>query len=275
MRKTTRRLAAAVIAVTVPVVICSCARTARQNSNIRSAHSDSDWSFSYVQVAPVLVNLGARDSVRYAVTEKRSIAIASNSAARLTTRVLLPPYFGPTSDSQLRRRSQQELAVGAQSVTRLVPWTFALVDKAPLTLSAVRRLPSDRARLASDLSTYYGFSGTPAGTIARVENLGFLLATAPLSRPVRRSVFSLLKTAEGRSWSRWGPECAKSRTVVVCIRCGKDQDVLSLEMILRRRTASYPGLGAGELMMADFFHGRLPARRALVRLERRAVAPGR
>ncbi len=166
---------------------------------------DRRVQFAYVVFRMIVVNPGSSQGYALSQTLADRLTVMPDSSATIREQVLTSPTFlSKTDRKEWKATGEQPYAspsnhAGESRRESLPPggWSFT-PQGIKLTYAGVRHLPAARPALARDLARLLGARGhalPPAGLSLR--QYGFLLAAAPLTRPVRVALLESIGNLPG------------------------------------------------------------------------------
>jgi hypothetical protein len=221
-----------------------------------------------IEYSAEITNVGTPGSYTAFVRIKRTVTIRPSSAARITTFADGPPAFTtPTDRARWQAAGSPSLAPAPAggSVLSLPAGQFSFIPQGTtLTYRQATSLPSTPQALSAQLLSHLrAFAGPHPPANLELEQLGYLIAVAPLTAAARAAAWRVLAALPGLHLcgSGTGPVhrpslglCAESRgdqtEVLVSTHTGT---VLTVEDRLLRPSPMYPMVFGGSLISSVTF----------------------
>jgi len=198
----------------------------------------------------------------------RDVVVQPASSARVNVVGYSPPRL-VTSSERARwqaagRPPMPQVAVTGQAFS-IPAGTYSFIPQGmPLTYRQVRSLPASSQAISAQIAARLRpLAGARPPATAMMLQLGFLLATAPLSRGARAAAWSALASLPGLRLCGPGRDlagragqrlCASTRTdqVDVLVDTGTGS-VLAVDQHILQASSWFPGVPVGSLVQSDAF----------------------
>jgi hypothetical protein len=200
------------------------------------------------------------------ITTRRTIVVTSDSAARIEASNAAPPRFATPRDQALWQQAGRPPLGQAPGNTQTIPagrFTF-LQQGLPLTYRQAAALPADPAGLAAILRAHLRTHADPLPPASQqLTQLANLLATAPLTNPVRSAAWTVIASLPGLNICQKQPDPTRPDTIELCIDTGqtgihvgvdaRSGAIVSIAEILLRPSQLYPHVPPGTMVGTTTF----------------------
>jgi hypothetical protein len=259
------RAVVAVVIAGISVILSGCAPAA---ARAPGGLAGASVRFRDIEYYAMVSDPGTAHAFTVFATATREVTVQPSSAARVdTTGVSGPRFTAPPERARWRAAGNPPLPpVPARGNVLSMPrGTFSFIPQGTtLTYQEARSLPASpgavSAVIRAHLRAYAGLD--PPATLV-VKQLGFLLATAPLSRATRSAAWTALASVPGLRRCGSGKDLAGRPGHWLCVSAGGEEakvliggragSVLAVADRLLQPSAFYPGVPDGSIIEADTF----------------------
>lgn len=234
----------------------------------RSA-SSNPIEFRDREYALEVINAGTRNAYALGRTLLHVVRVMPDSSADEDIRVVSAGFVSRSARLHWKASGSPRLRYtrGVAYAWKAPARSFSFVPEgSPMTFGQARRLPSTAARVSERFRRLLGArGGGPTTNALLLRQYGFVLAVAPISARVRKSLLRAMALLPGLS------SCGQrtnrgSRVVVLCLVGGatRTEVILNprsgLALTVRERldepSPLYPGVAVGDLIGSDTFVAR-------------------
>jgi hypothetical protein len=218
-----------------------------------------------MEYSAAITNAGMPGAFTGFVTITRTFVVQPSSAAIVDTRVDGPMTFPTPTDQQLWVAAGSPTLTPANGRTALAAGEFSFIRQGSrLTYQQAVALPETPAGLAAQILDHLRSQpGNNPPASRELRQLGYLIATAPLSTPARSAAWHVLASITGLRRCGSGADlagrhgeglCADSQgeevEVLIDVHTGL---VLAVEERLLKESPMYPDVAAGSLVGSTTF----------------------
>ena len=209
----------------------------------------------------------ASDGFTVFITTRRTVQVSAASAAAMTISNAASPRFPTPADQVLwekagRPRLEQAPAAGQTQVIPADDFTF-LLKGSTLTYQQAASLPDTPAGLAAVIMTHLRAYGPNPPASLILEQVAFLISTAPLTNPARSAAWRVIGSLAGLRICQTWAGSHQPRPVELCSASAGEEILVSIDLrtasILRiadrlqRPSPVYPHVAAGTIMESSTF----------------------
>lgn len=232
------------------------------------AAPDIPVRFRTIDTFAVITNSGLPGAYTAFVTVSRRTTVRPSSAASVDTFDHGPPRFTSASDHALWRAAGSPSLAQAPAGGRILSLSagqFSFIPQgATMTYRQARFLPRSTEAFSAELLNHLRpYAGNHPPATLEIKQLGYLIATAPLSSAARAAAWQAVASLPGLRLCTLGADPAGRRGQGVCVDDSEDEmemlvdtttgAVLEVQDRLLRQGPLYPLVSAGTVIESTTF----------------------
>jgi hypothetical protein len=200
---------------------------------------DTQVRFRTIDAFAVITNSGLPGAYTVFVTVSRTTTVQPSSAASIETFDHSPPRFTSASDHALWRAAGSPSLAQAPAGGRILslsPGQFSFIPQGTtMTYQQARFLPQSAGAFSAELVNHMrSYAGSDLPATLELKQLGYLIATAPLSSAARAAAWQVLASLPGLHLCTLGSNLSGRRGQGVCVDNREDE----MEILVDKTTGS-------------------------------------